>query len=249
MMRAFRSLAWVLAKLALREPLAVFFTLVLPAALVALFGFSFGNAPLPLQEGRGTLDHQLPAIAAWVFAMTGLFTVPMALLGRRDAGTLRRFQVTPLRPTTYLAADVVVHLGQALLGLALLFAVGAWVFGARGGGQPLAIVGAAVLDVVAFLAFGYALAALLPNARAVPVVGNVLAVPMLFLSGATAPLEVMPAAVQRSAQLNPLYHAVTLLRGAWFGEPWGVLAASAAVVAGLLVFAAAFAAWRFRWDP
>jgi len=249
MMRAFRSLAWVLAKLALREPLAVFFTLVLPAALVALFGFSFGNAPVPLQEGRGTLDHQLPAIAAWVFAMTGLFTVPMALLGRRDAGTLRRFQVTPLRPTTYLAADVVVHLGQALLGLALLFAVGAWVFGARGGGQPLAIVGAAVLDVVAFLAFGYALAALLPNARAVPVVGNVLAVPMLFLSGATAPLEVMPAAVQRSAQLNPLYHAVTLLRGAWFGEPWGVLAASAAVVAGLLVFAAAFAAWRFRWDP
>jgi hypothetical protein len=31
MMRAFRSLAWVLAKLALREPLAVFFTLLLPA--------------------------------------------------------------------------------------------------------------------------------------------------------------------------------------------------------------------------
>jgi ABC-2 type transport system permease protein len=249
MMRGFRSLAWVLAKLALREPLAVFFTLVLPAGLVALFGLAFGNVAIPLGDGRGGMDHQLPAIAAWVFAMTGLFTVPMALLGRRDAGTLRRFQVTPLRPATYLAADVVVHLGQALLGLALLFAVGAWAFGARGGGSPLVVVGAALLDIVAFLAFGYALAALLPNARAVPVVGNVLAVPMLFLSGATAPLEVMPAAVQRVAQLNPLYHAVTLLRGAWFGEPWSALAGSAAVIMGLLVGAAAFAAWRFRWDP
>ncbi|MFU8889329.1 MAG: ABC transporter permease [Trueperaceae bacterium] len=183
-----------------------------------------------------------------VFAMTGLFTVPMALLGRRDAGTLRRFQVTPLRPATYLAADVVVHLGQALLGLALLFAVGMALFGARGGGSPLLVFGAALLDVAAFLAFGYALAALLPNARAVPVVGNVLVVPMLFLSGATAPLEVMPAAVQRAAQYNPLYHAVALLRGAWFGESWSALAASVAVVAGLLVGGAAFAARRFRWE-
>lgn len=95
----------------------------------------------------------------------------------------------------------------------------------------------------------YALAALLPSARAVPVVGNLLAAPMLFLSSASAPLEVMPSAVQRAAQFNPLQHAVTLLRGAWFGEPWSALAASTTIVAGLLVVAAAFAAWRFRWGP
>lgn len=246
-MRAFRSLAAVLAKLALREPLGVFFTLALPPAMVLLFGFAFGNAPIPLQDARGAMDHQLPAIAAWVLAMTGLFTVPIALLGRRDAGTLRRFQVTPLRPATYLAADVVVHLGQAVLGIALLFAVGMALFGARGGGSPLAVAGAALLDVVAFLAFGYALAALLPNARVVPLVGNLLAVPMLFLSGATAPLEVMPEAVQRAAQFNPLHHAVALLRGAWFGEPWSALAGSAAVILGLAVVSAAIAAPRFRW--
>lgn len=247
-MRAFSSLALVLAKLALRDPLAVFFALVLPAGLVVLFALAFGNAPIPLEPGRGALDHQLPAIAAWVFAMTGLFSVPMALLGRRDAGTLRRFQVTPLRPATYLAADITVQLGQAALGLALLFAVGAWGFGARGGGPAAAVVAAAALCAAAFLAFGYALAALLPNARTVPVVGNVLAVPMLFLSGATAPLEVMPEAVRRAAEFNPLQHAVALLRGAWFGEPWSGVVMSATVVAGLLVAGAAIAAARFRWS-
>jgi ABC-2 type transport system permease protein len=245
--RAFRSLTWTLAKLALREPLGVFFTLALPPALVMLFGLAFGNVEIPMQDGRGTMDHQLPAIAAWVFAMTGLFSVPMALLGRRDAGTLRRFQATPLRPATYLAADVTVHLGQALLGLALLFAVGMGLFGARGGGSLPAVAAAALLGVVAFLALGYALAALLPNARTVPVVGNVLAVPMLFLSGATAPLELMPEAVQRAAAFNPLQHAVALLRGAWFGEPWAGLAGSAAVLVGMMVVAAAIAAARFRW--
>ena len=247
-MKAFSSLAWVLAKLALRDPLTVFFALMLPAGLVVLFGFAFGNAPIPQEPGRGALDHQLPAIAAWVFAMTGLFSVPMALLGRRDAGTLRRFQVTPLRPGTYLAADISVQLGQAALGLALLFAVGTWGFGARGGGAATAVIAATALCATAFLAFGYALAALLPNARTVPVVGNVLAVPMLFLSGATAPLEVMPTAVQQAAAFNPLQHAVALLRGAWFGEPWSGLAASAAVVVGLLVMSAAIAATRFRWS-
>lgn len=247
-MRAFRSLAWVLATLALRDPLAVFFTLLLPAGLVVLFGLAFGNAPIPLEAGRGAIDHQLPAIAAWVFAMTGLFSVPMALLGRRDAGTLRRFQVTPLRPATYLAADIAVQLVQAGLGLGLLFAVGSLGFGARGGGSAVAVVAAATLCAAAFLAFGYALAALLPNARSVPVVGNLLAVPMLFLSGATAPLEVMPEAVRRAAEFNPLQHAVALLRGAWFGEPWSGLAVSAAVVAALLVVSAGVAAARFRWS-
>jgi ABC-2 type transport system permease protein len=76
---------------------------------------------------------------------------------------------------------------------------------------------------------------------------NVLAVPMLFLSGATAPLELMPEAVQRAAAFNPLQHAVALLRGAWFGEPWAGLAGSAAVLVGMMVVAAAIAAARFRW--
>ncbi len=248
-MRAFRSLTGVLFMLALREPLGVFFTLALPPGLVALFGLAFGNAPIPVQEGRGVMDHQLPAIAAWVFAMTGLFAVPMALLGRRDAGTLRRFQVTPLRPAIYLAADVTVHLVQALLGLGLLFAVGMVAFGARGGGGFAAVLGAALLAVVAFLALGYALAALLPSSRVVPVVGNLLAVPMLFLSGATAPLEVMPAAVQRAAELNPLHHAVALLRGAWFGEPWADVVVSAMVLVLLSIVAVTIAAARFRWEP
>jgi hypothetical protein len=115
------------------------------------------------------MDHRLSAIAAWVFAMTGHVCVPSTLRGRRAAGTLLRFQETPLRLATCRAADVVVRLAQALLGHAL--------------------------------------------------VDNAPAVPMLFLSGAAAPIEVMPAAVQRAAQVNPLCHAVALPRGAWFGEP------------------------------
>jgi len=198
-LRAFRSLTLVLAKLALRDPTSVFFSLALAPALLVLFGLAFGDAPVPLQDGLAAIDHQLPAIAAWVFAMTGLFTVPMAVVTRRESGTLRRLQATPLRPATFVAADVSVHLVQVLAGLALLFAVGVLVFGAR----P---------------------------------------------TGATAPLEVMPQGVRAVAALNPLHHAVSLLRGAWLGEPWSGLLVETAAVAGLLVVAAAVAVARFRWE-
>ncbi len=247
-MRSFRSLTRVLAKLALRDPTSVFFSLALAPALVVMFGLAFGAVPPPFPDGGAGMDHQLPAIAAWVFAMTGLFTVPIAVLTRRESGTLRRLQATPLRPAVYLAADVVVHLAQALVGLALLFAVGVIGFGARPSGALLAILGAALLGAVAFLALGYALAAVLPSSRSALVVGNLLAIPMLFLSGATAPLEVMPRGVRDAAAFNPLLRAVTLLRGAWNGEPWEGLALEVAAVALLLVVATVVAVVRFRWE-
>jgi len=247
-LRAFRSLTLALATLALRDPTSVSFSLALAPALLVLFGLAFGDAPVPLQDGLAAIDHQLPAIAAWVFAMTGLFTVPMAVLTRRESGTLRRLQATPLRPVTFVAADVSVHLVQVLVGLALLFAVGVLAFGARPTGAPAAIVPAALLGSVAFLALGYGLASVLPSSRSTLVVGNLLAIPMLFLSGATAPLEVMPQGVRDVAALNPLHHAVSLLRGAWLGEPWSGLLVETAAVAGLLVVAAAVAVARFRWE-
>jgi ABC-2 type transport system permease protein len=247
-MRAFRSLTWLFAKLALRDPTSVFFSLALAPALVILFGLAFGAAPVPIENGIAAMDHQLPAIAAWVFAMTGLFTVPIAVLTRRESGTLRRLQATPLRPATYIAADVLVHLAQALAGLALLFAVGVIGFGASPTGAPAAILAAALLGALAFLALGYALAAILPSSRSTLVVGNLLAMPMLFLSGATAPLEVMPQGVRDVAAFNPLLHAVTLLRGAWNGEPWSGLSVSVAAVVALFVVATAVAVARFRWE-
>ena len=247
-MRAFRSLAWLFAKLALRDPTSVFFSLALAPALVVLFGLAFRDAPMALQNGIGAMDHQLPAIAAWVFAMTGLFTVPITVLTRRETGTLRRLQATPLRPATYLAADVLVQLTQALAGLGLLFAVGVIGFGARPTGAPVSILAAALLGALAFLALGYALAAVLPSSRSTLIVGNLLAVPMLFLSGATAPLEVMPQGVRDVAAFNPLLHAVTLLRGAWNGEPCSSLVIEVAAVVALFVAAALVAVARFRWE-
>jgi len=46
----------------------------------------------------------------------------------------------------------------------------------------------------------------------------------------------------------PLTHAVKLLRGLWFGEPWGKHLLETAVLGGILVVCTIVAARFFRWD-
>lgn len=46
----------------------------------------------------------------------------------------------------------------------------------------------------------------------------VVAIPMMFLSGATIPLEVMPAGVGGFSKFIPLTHAIRLPKGLWFIE-------------------------------
>ncbi len=65
-MRALRKLVVVQAKLYLREPIGVFFTLLFAPLLLIMMGFVFGNAPDPLFGGRGQLDVNLPAYTALI---------------------------------------------------------------------------------------------------------------------------------------------------------------------------------------
>ena len=104
------------------------------------------------------------------------------------------------------------------------------------------------LGTLAFMALGYALAGLIPTTQVAQVVGNILAFPLLALSGATVPLEVLPPAAQNIARFFPLTHLVNLLRGLWLGEGWQRHVTETVVLTGMLLAGAALAAWVFRWE-
>ncbi len=62
------------------------------------------------------------------------------------------------------------------------------VFGARPEGNLASVLLAVMLGVIAFLAVGYALAAVIPSQGVAQVIGNVLVYPLIILSGATVRL-------------------------------------------------------------
>jgi len=247
-MRGLARLTLVQAKLYLREPIAAFFTLFFAPLMLVLFGFIYGNDPVPMFGYRGTMDISVPAYMALIIATVGLMSVPIGTASRREAGVLRRFRATPLRPIAYILSEVVVYFGMTLLGVLLLIAVGKVAYDVRFEGRLLDVMLGFALASASFLTAGYLIAGLAPTARVAQVVGMIVFYPMIFLSGATIPLQVMPETVRNVAQFIPLTHAVELLQGLWFGEPWGDHLRQVAVLTGLLLVGGLAAAYTFRWS-
>lgn len=235
-MTAFAKLASVQTKTTLREPAAVFFMLALGPMLVIVLGLIFGS------------DPHLVSFTAFVVAIVGLVLVPIDVVTQRETGALRRFRATPLPPLTYIAADVLVRFVISLVSITVMLTITILAFGVHPAGNLAGVLAAAALGVLAFLAVGYALAAIIPSQSVAQAVGNVLVFPLIFLSGAAVPLDVMPEGARQVAQFSPLSQLVELLQGLWVGEAWLENWVALIVVLGTLGLATAVAARCFRWE-
>lgn len=238
----------VQAKLYLREPIATFFTVAFAPLLLVLFGLIYGNEPSELFGGRGPMDVTVPAYIALVIVTVALIGIPIQTATNRELGVLRRYRVTPLRPLTYLIADVTAYYLMTLIGTLLLLVVGRVAFGVQRDGSLLAVLGGFTLCALSFFSLGYLIASLAPTARAAQTIGMLLAYPMMFLSGATLPLELLPSGLRQVAEFIPLTHVVTLMRGLWAGEPWTALRPDVVILTAILLAGTTIAVRVFRWQ-
>ena len=247
-MKSFGKLTYVNLKLSMREPMAMFFTLAFPPLLVVLFGAMYGNDPSAMFGGYGSMDISMPAYTALILSTVGLMGVPITISGYRESGVLRRFKATALRPITYIAADVVSNLVMTLLGMLGLVVVGWLLYRVQFEGNAVAVGCAVVFGGLGMFSVGYLIASLAPSARSAQVIGMVMFYPMMFLSGAGIPLEVLPESIQEISAFLPLTYVVKLLRGLWFGGVWGDHLLETAVIGGVLIVCTALAARFFRWE-
>ena len=246
-MRTYRTLGLTLARSTLREPVGFFFTLIFAPMLAVILGLIFGNNPAPEFGGRGFVDATLPAYAALVMAIMGVLTLPVNQLQLRESGALLRLRATPLRPRTYVAADLTVNFLIGLTGIIIALLVGIVGFGVRPEGNLALVLAAAALGLISFLALGYTLAALYPSAAAATGIGNGLMILLMMSSGAFVPLAVLPEGVQRIMNFSPIRHLVDLMQGLWNGEPWSDYGLATAVLVGMIVIFGALGARLFKW--
>jgi len=250
-MKSFLKMTWMEAKLFMREPVGAFFTLIFPLIMLFIFGSIYSNqaAPsIPGASGQGTIDTLLPALVAMVIGMTGLMSVTITMASYRENGVLRRLSTTPVSPLFVLAAQVVVVFSMTTLGMLLLIAAGKLVYNVHIAGDLLSILGGFVLCSLSFFSIGFILAGTMPTTRTAQIVSMLLLYPMLILSGAAWPRELMPTAVQKISAFFPLTYVVNLLRGLWVGEIWGSHLPDIAILVGMLVLGIIISAKTFRWE-
>lgn len=248
-MKSLSKMTWTEGKLFLREPVSAFFTLIFPLLMLFIFGSIYGSQPMP---GGGStqeaISNLIPAFTGMVIGMAGLMPVTITLATYRENGVLRRLQTTPVHPLVVMAAQVIVVFIMTALGVMLLFAAGRVFYDVSYQGNLLSMLAGFVLACLSFFGVGFILAGTMPSARTAQIVAMVLLYPMLILSGAAWPRELMPATAEKISTFLPLTYVVNLLRGLWLGESWGTHLLDVGVLLAMLVAGVFIAVKLFRWE-
>jgi ABC-2 type transport system permease protein len=103
-----------------------------------------------------------------------------------------------------------------------------------------------VVSTFCFVAIGVLLASLAPTARAAQSVGLLLWFVMLFVSGTSAPLDLLPSWMVGVGKALPLYHSVLAVVDPWIGR--GMNWTQLAVVAAIGAVATVVSLRVFRWE-
>lgn len=245
-MRAFLKMTIMEFKLFLREPSAAFFTLIFPLILLLIFGGIFGNKPVEQFGGYGTVDLSVPGYIGMIIATVGLMALPIALAAYRERGILRRYRATPMSVLSIFGSQIVVNLVMLTVGSLGLYILGQYAYGLAPPQNSAKLFLAFLLGATSFLALGFLLAGLLPSARAANAVGMAVFFPMLFMSGAAMPIEVLPDSMRQISEFLPLTHVVNLLKSAWFGQPWDFKATL--ILLAMILVSMVLSSRTFRWS-
>ncbi|WP_106402011.1 ABC transporter permease [Actinocorallia populi] len=246
-MSAFTAVLKAEFRLFLREPFSLFWIAVFPTVLLTILGLipSF-REPDPGLGGLRVIDLYVPVNVLVALIMAGIQVLPPVLSGYRERGILRRMSSTPVRPSSLLAAQIVLHFAAALVSALLVIAVGRAVFDVALPGHLPGYLLALLLGALSALALGAAVSAVTPTVKATTVVGMVVFFPMMFFAGVWIPVRSMPDLMRSIVEYSPFGAASQALGQAAEGG-WPDLAHLGVVTAWAAVLIAAAVRW-FRWE-
>ncbi|WIM92920.1 ABC transporter permease [Actinoplanes oblitus] len=188
-----------------RNGLAVFFSLVFPALLLALFPTVFGGGQV---HGMPMAQYLFAGMIAYSATVTAYVDMPESVVVARAAGVLKRLRGTPLPFRWYLAGRAGAALFAALLAAALLTAVGVGFLDVRLDATRLpALLLTIAAGVLCFAALGLAVAALLASARSIVAVTLGTLLPLCFVSEVfVVGDQPLPGRLTAVANVFPLRH-------------------------------------------
>lgn len=219
-------------KEALRNPLSLALTVLLPAGLLLVLGSIGGDTLNP--------TFLTPGVALFGFVMV-MFTSSMLLARDRETALFDRLLTAPLRASDFLIGYAAPALIVAALQALLVFGLGA-ILGMHFEGNPLPVALVLATMAVFFVALGVAAGALLTvNATT----GAYTVVLMLTIfGGAWFDLDDIGGPIEAVAAALPFSHALDAMRavmdeGSGLGDITSDLAWVAAFTAGAVVLAIA----------
>jgi ABC-2 type transport system permease protein len=224
-----------------REPAALFFSVLMPVGFFALFVSLFGRQTAGSGGSAGTL--MVATFGTFGVLAVTLLNPAISVAGDKERGWLRAKQVSGVPTLITLAAKMLAALPYALAVLVAMAATAA-LNGSLDApvGKLLAIAVVLLLGSLPFTLLGLAVG-FVASPNATSAILNAFMFPAAVLSGLWMPLDIMPAFVQHLAPFLPTYHLAQLAVAQLNGGP---VLVHILVLLGMTVVTAALASVAYR---
>lgn len=202
-MNSYLAQASINLKLTFRDRTVVFFNYLFPLVFFFIFATLFHA------EQGGAIIQVLSTVLNIGILGSGFFGAGIRAVQEREANILRRFKVAPISAAPMLVASLFTGLLNFLPSALLMLLLAHFLYGMSFPRRWLSLLLFISLGSLAFRALGLIIASVVNSMQESQILVQLLYFAMLFLSGTTIPISVLPNWVQVFAQFLPATHLMT----------------------------------------
>ncbi len=247
-MKSFKKLLEIELKLSLRGMDMFIFAICMPMVILVVIGLIYGNKPAFEGANYTFLEQSFGAIASIAICAGGVMGLPLVVSDYRSKHILKRFKVTPIKPSIIIFVQVAIYTLYALASLVTLFVVAIIFFGFRMHGNILLFIFGWLLTTISMFSIGILVGGLAKNSKIAGVIASVLYFPMMIFSGATLPYEVMPKIMRKVVDVFPLTQGIKVLKATTLGLPIDNMILPISILIAIAIICLAIALRFFKWE-
>ena len=234
-------------KLCFRDKTSTFFSILLPAMMFIFFGYMYG------QNEAGEHNAEFfrgftPAMIATIIFISAMFPIALNFVQQKEGGMFKRMLATPLPASVIISSTLIKGVVLVGFGVIEMFILGYFLFDR----QPPEFVGqfliAFLLSASAFFAFAFLIAAFFNRMQSALTFNFIIFYPMMFLSGATFPIDQLPENLQFLSSFIPLTYVIQVLKSGSEGVLFTAQALDSVIAVTAIGLISGFIAARnFKW--
>jgi len=158
------------------------------------------------------IDFLVPGLLALTIMQISIAGSGYNIVEFRRKGILKRLFVTPIRSSQFIGGLVLSRLVITVIQVSFLLAVAVVLLDVPVEGNVLELLGLIILGSSIFLSLGFFMGSLAKTQQAIMLLGNLITLPQIFLSGVFFSIDAMPDLLQPIARLLPLSFVVSSVR-------------------------------------
>lgn len=156
------------------------------------------------KAGLSAFDYIFSGMLGFALLSLGFFGLTNSLPAMKKQGILRRLRSTPIKTSQFILGNALNYLAIGLTAITIMFIVGLTVYKFNMQGDYPSFIALVILGTMLMFGFGLAIAGWAKNENQAAPLANLVAFPMMFLSGTFFPRFLMPHWLQKVADLLPL---------------------------------------------